>query len=382
MSDSYDIILNVRSDHTFDLENLIYLKLLTDTSHKIVIVIDDNLCIDDIVKTDILDQIDLLQKYGVVIDKIVQYSSYITHVLLYGMRLEILGYLDNWKQIAHSLYIYVISDILRIDTVYTCPNPNHKNIDDNHIHDLISTLQLNNLHEFERLDVIPTEHSFLRCPTHLLSIECVQSLMRYKMIGHDIRENGIRLLAILKSSVFTIDGLIKSDDTYIRALIDPVQIKMVDSFACTIDRYDIQVSNSIWVDSTIMDLIGKIDSTVDVKVRLRFGTAIVIRRTQGEIIGMVYNSGLRKKIKASVNWIPVDHATELRSANQTIIVWTRENDPSLSLVRYRDNMYYTIREGVHTEEEESDDWNAIHIRSNATHSATRTTYTMYPIGCD
>ena len=90
------IKVTIDVDHVFDLENMIYLMLLSKRKHsnsKIIICINDVNCdyeqIDKKKKyiQDITDQLTFLKRCGIVINDIVYYSQYRTHTFLYLDRL-------------------------------------------------------------------------------------------------------------------------------------------------------------------------------------------------------------------------------------------------------------------------------------------------------
>lgn len=332
MSANHDIVLLITSNHAFDLENLIYLKILT-TDHNVVLVIDDICsdsddyhwqCQDEIeefrdISEDLDGQIDLLEKYDIRFDKVVRYSDYTSHVMLYGRRLTVMGYIDDWTSIARGLYPRVICDILRINDVYNCTSRNV-------ITREARTLGLNEISQITKAEI---NDDLLKLPIHLLSTPCIQTIITWTEIANSdsISESVTKMYDAVRKNVLDLDKLIASPgEACPSVLVDPVKVEVLDGF----DHGGAQVIGDIWIDEVINRVF---EHNQKLKIRLRYGTTVLLD------VPNKTACPIAKSRKRPYNWIANSECVIIQHDRNIVI--RKEIIGDLSLVKYENCIYYT-----------------------------------------
>jgi hypothetical protein len=383
------IKVTIDDNYVFDLENMIYFTLLSMRKFSITICIDD-LTPDKDHKSDLVNitnQIAFLEKCGIQIDGIIKYSEYTTLCDLYLDRAVDLG-AKKIESASDSLIMYenqILSMNGRVRSEFYDALIDYT-VDFDYAYRLVGSdegfAQINsviNLLRFRESKIIRgIYHSDMaRCPIHLLSSSCFDAVTNIKTENlnsfdpnlHDVQEELKRFskntLNRLEKTILNLDTLIESQtqNNFRRILIDPIAVKLQGSpHSLSVENQNICLKGSVYLDKSFKDTVKDMN-TDSIKVRMRFGTNIVVRKKNDEIVGTIDTS--KKKKSPAFNWLPSSDKLFrfMTDAGSTIIYLPGPEsiyDKTIGIVRYDNRLMYAIPEYTKTEEGDNDinnfDW--------------------------
>jgi hypothetical protein len=316
-----------------------------------------------------------------------------------------------------ELYDAIIDDVIRANHTYnliSCTDVQTQKEQDHHVllNIFSSVLGLKISDSLARIS--SSGRDILRCPIHLLSPSCfniVTDIGMYEVDDTNIESELIRVgLDVLKridQQIFDIDmvSTFQSKDSYKRLLVNPYKLKIEGkSPEISIGTQKFRISNAVYLDKDFENALSKCNSKETIRVRLRFGTNIIVRQQNGQYIGR-FDSTKRKKTKLAFDWLPESNNL-LRFINATndntnscVNVYYFDNDngesikDKIGIVKYNGQMMYTVP--IYTEMNsrdinmsDEDDWfalpdlsinNIVNNNNDQKKKETCITYRMYPI---
>jgi len=404
------IKVTIDTNHVFDIENMIYLILMSKQGYRIIICVDDMIRDDRKNKLDVPNishQIAFLKQFGVIIDRIIRHSEYYALSKLYLDRLIDLGahklksttfeseyvvVLDNQvvsmnDNIIPEFYDMIIDYVLNIDFSY------HPNVEKSQ-----NTINLTDVAKLLRMSqskaLIGIDNAIGRCQIHLLNPSSFDILrnIEYNLVDimniqADLHRICNDILERFESNIINIDRHIRYIDknNYQRILVDPISIDLNGvATSINIDNQNICINDRIYVENSLKNTIDKMSTPL--KFRLRFGTNIIIQKNNNRLVGIIDNKPKRKKFKA-VNWLPESNNLYrfVTESGNTIYYFPDTVSRDMpSIVRYNNQLMYVTPECLNMNEDKQidlTDWFSLPDLPNLKEDNTIKTgrYRIYPI---
>lgn len=381
------IKMTVDANHAFDLENIVYLMLLSKR-YRIILSINDlssdySTCKRYMIEVE--DQLELLSRFNIDICKIVKYSEYVAHATLYLGRLvktkmrHIMCETDDIGGAQKTVFFNKIVGRTPVSVVVANRGVIKPELYDAITDDVFGAVYSYNVAKFSRAESFcvlkglssalnlrvsePIKHlqnksAISKCPVHLLSPACLEILTRIddNLFGidtvHKISDLPLLAEGIIDSvlqKVFDLDSFIINncsvDNDSAKFLVDPVRITIDGMHNAIVAKRNVKFKSVIYVDKTV----GEIQT--ESNIRLRYATTLHIKKDKdtGFLKG---NFVSKKKIKTSYNWMsPSDNLIELIcDAERIVIRDDMRNKVSdkiidkIGVVQYKGAIYYTVKD--------------------------------------